>query len=479
MAIKFATVYGIPLYVDYSWFIIFVLIVWTVGFDLMPASYPHLSTLEYLSIGLASALLLFASILVHELAHSIVAERSGIKIGRITLFLFGGVSEMEAQPGTADLELKVAAAGPLTSILIAVVCSGGWLFSETARAPILVQAPLQYTALVNAIVAGFNLIPAFPMDGGRIFRAFLWRWNRNLIRSTRIASTVGRIFSYLIIVGGVIVLFFSLFEGLWLILIGWFISTGASAEMNQLIIQRDLAQLRARDIMTRNVDAVNPDISLEELSVKFHEQRHNGFPVMAGDEIVGCVTMADLRRVKREEWSALKVGDIMTPKEKLVTVEENDSAQRVLALMNSNRIGRIFVLGSADGSSGSQSNKPLVGIITRSDVIRTIQMQESSGAHTAADLESEHVIPVERGMLFEVESPSGGDWRASFNPAEISLVNQRVENTPDGGEVKRFTFQGLQKGRFYITLVKSGDSEAGKKSSATEESSLRYTIIVS
>jgi Zn-dependent protease/CBS domain-containing protein len=468
VAIKLATIYGIPLYIDYSWFIIFALIVWTVGFGSMPALFPALSFTEYLAIGLVSAVLLFVSIVVHELAHSVVAERSGIRIGKITLFLFGGVSEMEEQPSSAGLELRVAAAGPLTSIAIGTACALGWYGSASIWASPLVQAPLLYSSFVNGIVAAFNLIPAFPMDGGRIFRAFLWRSNHNLLKSTRTASRVGRAFAYAMIGGGVVAIFFNPLDGLWFILIGWFISTGASSEMNQLMIQRDLADLKARDIMTSSVDSVPPDLTLEELSTRFHEKRHNGFPVISGVDLIGCVTMHDLRRAKKEQWSALRVQDIMTPKDKLVTAEEADSAQRVLSLMNSNKIGRIFVLDSR--------SRNLSGIITRSDIIKAIRMQEVSGPREAPGFEGEHLISVEQGMLLEIESPPGEDWGARFDSSDVSLVSERVLQLADGAQVaKRFTFQSQRKGKFTITLTRGPKEYGGKKRDREE---VTYTVVV-
>ena len=203
MAIKIGSFYGIPLYLDYSAFKIFALIAYTVGFGLMPTSYPNLSTIEYISIGILSANQLFVSIIVHELAHSIVAKRNGLKIGKITLYLLGGVSEMEEEPPNAGLELKMSAAGPLTSIAIAVACFFGWVASVNSNAPALIQGPVYYSFLVNAIVAGFNLIPAFPMVGGRILRSLIWRRNNDMMKSTRTAATIGRGFAYLIMFAGI------------------------------------------------------------------------------------------------------------------------------------------------------------------------------------------------------------------------------------------------------------------------------------
>ncbi|MDH2900658.1 MAG: site-2 protease family protein [archaeon] len=469
MAIKLGSIYGIPLYLDYSWFIILALIIFTVGFGVMPSQYPHLPYAEYLLLGVLSAILLFVSIVVHELAHSIIAKRNGLMIGRITLYLLGGVSEMTEEPPNPSLELRMSAAGPITSLAIAGASYVAWIASTSVKASVIIQGPLYYSALFNLIVAGFNLIPAFPMDGGRVLRSIVWRLNGDMIRSTKVASNVGRIFAYLMMFGGILLAFLYpgyFFDGIWLVLIGWFISSGAQHEYKQVQMMRDVADLKARDMMTRNVDRVPEDITLTDLSSQFLQRKHNGFPVMRGDELIGCVTMHDLRGTKRELWDSTRVTGIMTPKEKLVTVKETDHAKKALSLMGSNQIGRIFVL--SDDMSGR-----LVGIITRTDVMRTIQMQESflKSAPAPAPKGSERNISVEVGMLFQIISPEydGIAWSTSFNPGEFSLISEQIVQIAPDRQTKQFTLQALKKGTFYISLNRPGD----------KKTALRYTIIVS
>jgi Zn-dependent protease/CBS domain-containing protein len=468
MAIKLGSIYGIPLYMDYSWFIILALIIYTVGFGYMPAQYPNLTDAVYLLLGVLSAFLLLVSIVVHELAHSVIAKRNGLKIGRITLYLLGGVSEMSEEPPSASLELRMSAAGPLTSFAIAAGSYLSWLASIYSHAPVTLQGPLYYSALFNLIVAAFNLIPAFPMDGGRVLRSIIWHFNGDMIRSTKIASNVGRIFAYAMMLGGIIVSFLNpgfIFDGIWLVLIGWFIASSASSEYRQVQIMRDVADLKARDIMTRSVDRVSEELTLTELSSQFLQYKHNGFPVMRGEELIGCVTMHDLRSVKKELWETTKVADIMTPKSKLVTVTENDSAKHVLAQMGSNQIGRIFVLSS--DMSGR-----VAGIITRTDVMRTIQMQENilRAAPPPAPAGSERVISVEVGMLFQIMSPEdrGANWSTAFNPVEFALISEQIVQIAPDRQTKQFTLQALRKGTFYVNLIESGE----------KKSSQRYTIIV-
>lgn len=435
----------------------------------MPVTYKGLSSTIYASIGILSAILLFVSIIVHELAHSIVAKNNGLKIGKITLYLLGGVSEMEEEPPTANLELKMSAAGPLTSIAIAVACFFAWMISSDVHASVLIQGPLLYSYLVNALVAGFNLIPAFPMDGGRILRSLLWRRNKDMLQATKTASRVGKVFAYLIMFAGVFYLIaVDIFTGLWLIIIGWFISSAASSEMNQLKIQQDLSPLKAKDMMTRYVDSVRPEISLSELSSEFLSRKHNGFPVIdSTGEIVGCITMDDLRHVKRESWDTTLVKDVMIQRNKLITAKEGDSAQSVVNLMQRNRIGRVFVL---DGQK-------LSGIITRSDVMRTLEVQEGvrgSGRSSIAALT--HNLPVEIGMMFEINSPTGR-WTPSFNKSEFNLISENMSAQSDGSEKTLFIFEALQRGRFSIVLLpKTTDVDAKQLS---QDKGVNYTISVS
>jgi Zn-dependent protease/CBS domain-containing protein len=464
------SVYGVPIYIDYSFFLIFGLIVWSVGFVLMPSEYPELSQFAYLAIGLVSAILLFVSILVHELAHSIIAKRNGLHIARITLFLFGGVSEIQGQPDDPNLELRMAAAGPLTSLAIAGLCYVLWLGSAAAGISVLIQAPLDYSFLVNAIVAGFNLIPAFPMDGGRILRAALWRHNHDLIKSTKDAALIGKIFSYAMTAVGILLVFIDFFTGLWLVLIAWFVYTGAGGELRQTLLQRDLAGLKSRSMMTRNVDSVKPDMSLSDLSAKIRSARHNGFPVVDdSDDLIGCITNDSLHRVKKELWTTTRVRDVMTPRDALSTVMESEPAIKALQLMSNNRIGLIFVL--------DDSTLKLAGIITRSDIARTIQSEESMFNTGGARISQ--IISVDQGMLFELEAPDedGPNWSALFNQSEFALIEQKVLQLSNGGQAKQFTFQPLQKGRFFITLNQEVTLLASPGSKPSQKQ-VKYTIIV-
>ena len=489
MPITLGRIYGIPILLDYSWFIIFILIVYTVGFGLMPSSYPGLGWPDYLAIGILSSVLLFVSVLVHELAHSVLAKRNGLRIKQISLFIFGGVSEIEQEASKPSVELKVSAAGPITSIIIAIAAYGAWYLSVMLNLSPLFRAPVEYTALVNEIVALFNLIPAFPMDGGRILRSLLWFRNKDLLRSTRTASSVGRAIAYIMIFGGIFIVFFiDPITGIWLVLIGWYISSAARGAMTATVIEKDLQTMKAHQVMTRTIDSVSPEINLEELSQEFYRTKHNGFPVISGQELVGCVTSEDLRKVKREKWPETRVSDVMVPRYKLVTMYSSESSDRAFVLMNQNRIGRIFVL--------DDSGK-LAGIITRSDIIKVVQMQESMHELRGRELSpgaDGSVVSVQQGMLFILERPAlgAGEWKVDYDPGVFTLVGrQRLSQQPQPSSsttaagVEQFTFEALKKGSYIIEFaapqVEMAQGENDKQKKSKNRSPLdvaKYTIVV-
>jgi Zn-dependent protease/CBS domain-containing protein len=468
MPISLGKIGGIPIALDYSWFIIFLLIAWSVGFEVMPAEYPRLSTPAYAAIGVTASILLFVSILLHELAHSTVARRNGLKIRRITLFLFGGVSEMEEQPKTASLELRMALAGPLTSVVLAVLLFVAWQISALARVSVFVQAPLNYGALINGLVAGFNMIPAFPLDGGRVLRSLIWRRNGDILRSTTVSAKIARLVAYVLMFGGIFLIFsVDLVSGLWLVIIGWFISSGAQSELRQMLVQEELSTLRAADIMSRRVDTVPPDMKLDQLQEEFARLKHNGFPVLSGGELQGCVTGRDLKKVEKEEWPKRSVSDVMTRREDLAVMGEDEPAVKAMQLMGSRSIGRVIVLGK-DGR--------LSGIITRSDVIRTSQMQEMV-PHRQGGLVGGY-FTVERGMNFILEQPTFGEagWRAVYEASQVQMLGEKRVTHMDGREYHQFTFQASRPGILSISLVLEAAPTAGGAPKASR--TINYTVTV-
>ncbi len=362
---------GIEIKLHYTWLIVFLLITWSVALGYAPLQYLNLPRLFYWVIGIATALIVFFSVLIHEFFHSIIAKRKGLPVPGITLFLFGGVAEIAEEPKDPAIEFKMAAAGPLSSLMLAAIFALGWFFSRFFNLSPLIKAPLQYGFTINLMLALFNLIPAFPMDGGRIFRAIVWRKTNDVVKATKTSALVAEGFSYAFMGLGFIILFFgALMNGLWLIFIGWFLKSGAETSLRQTIIAQALGKVKVKDIMSSPVCTISSsNLLIEVVENCFYKYKHGGFPVVDDGELKGIVTLEDLRKVPRELWAETQVKQVMTPVEKLLTVKPDDPALEALIKMSAFKVGRLPVM---DG-------KNLVGIVTRSDVIHAIRTRIELG----------------------------------------------------------------------------------------------------
>jgi len=369
MSLRIGKLLGVPVRLHYTLILGVLLIAWTLAAGYLPSEYPGLSSTTYWLIGAIGAIVLFASVLVHELAHSYVAKKNGLPVRRIVLFIFGGVSEIEEEPKEAGLEFKVALVGPLTSFAVALIL---WFLQYPAHAfGVAVVAPLEYGAYINVLLGGFNLLPAFPLDGGRVLRAGLWRWKKNLIQATRIATRVGVFFSYVLIFWGFVFVIGGVFiGGLWFILIGWFLKNGAESSYRQTIISEALAGVSIRDIMTREVHTVDPDALVKDIvETHFSKYKHGGFPVEKDSKLLGLVTLQDIRKIPKEKWQETKVGEVMTPFAKLKCASPDETAVDALMKMSRYNVGRLPV----------QENGRLVGIVSRSDIVHAIQIKTELG----------------------------------------------------------------------------------------------------
>jgi len=356
---------GIPIRIHYTLWFVFALIAWSLAVGYMPQQYPGLGVLTYWAIGIASAIILFASILIHELSHSYVAKKNGLPIGRITLFFFGGVSEMTEEPQDPELEVRMAAAGPLMSFLIAAIIGAAWYLAVIAKAPIPIIATLGYSALINAILGAFNLIPAFPLDGGRVFRGSVWKRSNNLIRATKTATRVSETLSLLMMFGGfALILFGDFVDGIWTIVLAWFIRSGAETSLKQTMVGEALTGVSVADIMTRNVLSVPPEITVHQLvSDYFLVHHHGGYPVVKDGQILGLVTLQCVRNVPKENRDYTTVQEAMIPCERAVVVKPSTNALDAMQSMTKNKVGRVLVVDEGR----------LVGIATREDIVKTIQ----------------------------------------------------------------------------------------------------------
>src|SRR5712692_4691349 len=253
MSANIGKILGIPIRIHWTLWLVFLLIAWSLADGYLPAVYPKFSVATDWAIGIVSAILLFVAVLLHELSHSYIAKKNGLPIARITLFFFGGVSEMSEEPKDAGLEVRMAAAGPLTSFAIAGVMGVLWLLTRLVSAPLAIIAILGYGALINAVLGAFNLIPAFPLDGGRVLRGSLWKSSRNLLSATGRATRVSEGLSTLMIGVGLLLVVFTgdIVNGLWILFLGWFIRSGAETSVRQTRTTDILSRVSVGDIMTK------------------------------------------------------------------------------------------------------------------------------------------------------------------------------------------------------------------------------------
>ena len=373
MSIKLGKIMGIPVRIHYTLWFVFILIAWSLSYEYMPHQYPGLSTVTYWTIGISSAIVLFASVLVHELSHSYIAKKNGLPIARITLFFFGGVSEMSEEPQDAGLEVRMAAAGPLMSFLIAGVLGGFWYIAKLVGLPIVLTATVGYGALINAVLGAFNLLPAFPLDGGRVFRGSLWKHSRNLVAATRTATRVSEAFSLLMMLGGFVAIILGDFvDGIWIVVLGWFIKSGAETSLRQTLLGETLTGVRVGDIMTRGVLTVSPEITVQQLvSDYFLVHPHEGYPVMKDGQLLGLVTLQSARAIPKEQRATETVAQAMVPYERAPVVQSDASALDALKRMARDRTEMMLV------TEGGR----LLGVVSRGDLMKTIQTRQELELH--------------------------------------------------------------------------------------------------
>jgi Zn-dependent protease len=273
---KLGSIFGFEIRIDLSWFIIFFLILWTLTTNQFPVSYPGLSGGAYLVMGIAGTILFFVSLLLHELSHSIVAQMKGIPVEGITLFAFGGISRTRMEAETPGDEFQIAGVGPLTSLILAGLAGLVWYVGRAAGWSVLIVGVAGYLAWINVALAIFNLLPGFPLDGGRLFRSIVWKLTNNLRTATKVASIGGRVLGYSLIFLGFWQLFSpipSLIGGLLFILIGWFLNNAAVASYQDLLVRTMLEGVRVREVMTLNPETVPANLNLQDVSVYFHERK--------------------------------------------------------------------------------------------------------------------------------------------------------------------------------------------------------------
>lgn len=359
-----AKIGGIGIEIHPSWLVILALVAYTLSEGWFPEAYDGWSTAAYWTVGIIAALLLFVTVLVHELAHAFVAIRRGLEVPKITLFIFGGVSHMARQPRTAGEEFQIAAAGPATSMVIAVICGAVAFVVGNEK----VSGTLWYLATVNVLLGVFNILPGFPLDGGRVLRSIVWKRTGSFRRATRIAGGVGELGGYLLIAVGVFMLFGGLvFDGIWFMFIGWFLLGAAKSESQNLQLEAILGKQTARDLMHTEFATITPGLPVQDVVDEHMIGKGERALVVANDAgVQGILSVGDVHRVPRDQWANTPVQSVMTPRARVVTVPGNAKALDVLMLLAEKRLNQVPVL--EDGR--------MVGMITRRELIDRVQLAE-------------------------------------------------------------------------------------------------------
>ena len=363
---KLGKVFGVPFEVNLSWIVIFAL----VAFTLSTGYYPQVPGAEgspawiFWALGVGTSLLFFASILAHELSHSLVTLASGGRVEKITLFIFGGVASITDEPASPGKEFLMAAAGPAMSLLIAGVCYLGLAFSMASGLAWWVTAPLGYLATINLFVAIFNLLPGFPLDGGRVLRSILWALTGDVLKATKWAARCGQLIGWSMVALAVVTALQGRSDFIWFGLIGWFIAWLAGASYRQQQVKSRLEGIDVGQIMTPHPEYVSGEISLEQLAHEhFLGADHSRYPVLYEGQIVGVVSLPDAKSIARADWPYVQVIEVTDRDLARLSVLAETPVQEVLSRLAGQETGAILVV--ADGR--------LAGIVTRSDVMALLQ----------------------------------------------------------------------------------------------------------
>ena len=393
---------GFPIYLDLSWFAIVVLITWSLATGVVPQQIEGLTTSTYWIMGVVGAMGLFASILAHELGHAVVARRFDLHMRGITLFIFGGVAEMSDEPPSAKSEFFVAIAGPIVSILISAACLAVGAVSGNVM-PEAVAAVVWYLGMMNGVLVAFNMIPAFPLDGGRVLRSILWHYKGSLRWATRISSSIGSGFGLVIIGFGLLnLLAGNVIGAIWQVMIGMFLRNAAQMSYQQVLVRRALDGEPVSRFMQPNVVTVEPSLSVEELVEDYiYRQHHKMFPVTDNGRLLGCVTTRDVQSVPRNEWTTTTVAHISSQCEPNNTISPISDATEALSQMSREGTHRLMVV----------DDDRLVGVLSLSDLVKFMSLKvelEDGGAMDSdilpRDESTDGIIP---SLKTTVESANG------------------------------------------------------------------------
>ena len=368
MSLQVGRIKGIGIRLHFTLIIAFALLVWTISTFFMPQYVPDLSQIDYWLLGIISTVLLFFSVLLHELSHSLMSQRYGIPVRSITLFIFGGVSDISKEPKSAHKEFSIAIVGPITSFLIAGIFAVLFFFFYGFEFPSIenihltkTEAVMFYGMIINLLLGIFNMIPAFPLDGGRILRSVLVKTTGDYFKATKIATTVGIVFSYLLMGFGVMALFSgNAIGGIWILVIGWFLNNGVKSYKYYFELQHLLENVKAKDVMKTPIVTIKSSFSIEEALDYFRMHLKSELPVVDDDILLGMLTNKEALKIEEEQRSKVNVKDIMMPKNNLIIFSPDTKMDNALMQMVKKRQGKVFICDKQDR---------LLGIISKTDVL--------------------------------------------------------------------------------------------------------------
>jgi Zn-dependent protease/predicted transcriptional regulator len=369
--IKLIKLFGFEVKIDFSWLLLGLLITWTLAQGLFPHFYEGLSTTTYWLMGVAGALGLLVSIVFHELWHSLIARKFGLPMKGITLFIFGGVAEMTEEPPSPKAEFFMAVAGPISSVVLGLGFFGVTFLGESIGWPQSVTGVFNYLAILNLILAGFNLIPAFPLDGGRVLRSILWGWKEDLRWATQLSSKIGGAFGIALIILGVIeVVMGNFVGGIWMALIGMFIRGASQSAYKQMLLRRSLEGEEVRRFMKSNPVTVSSSLSVEDLVEDYiYKHHYKMYPVVDDEKLTGCVTIDQVKEIPKEERDQHKVEELVQSCSEKNTISPDEDAIGALSTMKKNHTSRLMVV----------DNGKLVGVISLKDMMGFLSLKIDLG----------------------------------------------------------------------------------------------------
>lgn len=379
---RIATILGIDIHINISWIIILLLLTVSLATGWFPQASPGYTGSTYFLLGLIAALLLFVSVLLHELAHSLVARARGLPVKNITLFIFGGISNVGREPSSAGVDFQVAIVGPLTSLLIGGICYVLWAFlTRTASTPI--AAILLYLAVTNLLLGLFNLIPGYPLDGGRILRSLVWKFTGNVNRATTIAAVTGQAIAIGLIMWGIFLFFTGHgFGGIWIAFLGWFMLTAAQSARFQSTFEDTFRNITVEQVMNRHVLLIPANISLQRLIDEYILPLGlRSALITQGDRFAGMITLSDISRVPREQWGTTLVAFVMKPVSQLHVASPRQNLRDIVTLLNDRDINQLPVV----------ENDRLLGILSRDAIIRAIEVRHRLGISQGSELDQHQI----------------------------------------------------------------------------------------